>query len=47
MNKLITFQDKLLRDTFLPKLESSSIRTEILASILEAYENRVRLKYSQ
>ncbi len=47
MNKVIIFKDRLLRDTFMEKLSDSSIRTEILASILETYEYRNRLKLSQ
>ena len=47
MNKAIEFKNRILRDTFLPKLTNSSIRTEILASILETYEYRNRLNISQ
>ena len=47
MNKVITFQKKLLSDTFMEKLTNSSIRNEILSSILDSYSIRVRLKMSQ
>ena len=47
MDKVTIFKDRILRDTFLEKLTISSIRTEILASILEGYEYRNRLKMSQ
>jgi len=47
MNKVIEFQNRIISDTFMPRLEHSSIRTEILASILETYTFRIRIKYSQ
>ena len=47
MNKVLIFQERLLSDTFMERLEHSSIRSEILSSILEAYTYRNRLKMSQ
>ena len=45
--QIFNFQERLYSDRFMPKLTNSSIRVELLASIRDAYENRVRLKFTQ
>lgn len=47
MNKQFKFQERIISDTFLSRIESKSIRNEILSLILESYTFRVEHNISQ
>ena len=47
MNKQFKFQQRIISDTFLNKIENGSIRNEILSLMLESYSFRIEHNISQ